>query len=497
MLEQYREAISQFHTRLLTEQFLYHSGQKNQLELYPIYDRFADLFTPDAIGELDHRLTSIPDYFTRQRKGIRLLIGYAQTHYINKRTYQLTEQLAKAEKQAMLHDGRELVSLYAAVKALATEADARHRRHLHQQYLDWLARTNELRQQQWHERHAAAQSLGYADYESMRASHTPIDRSEYLRAASRLLQETESVYFDQLDHALPNLLGLPRGQATQADLPYFLHLPSFAPQFPEDGLLAVYREIQHDLGIDRDKATNIRIDAHERVGKRPWTRTFPARIPDEIHLSVSVGSGLRHYQCLLHEAGRAQRYAWMSPTLLIEFRVCGDPALLHGFGFLFEYLTLDRVWLEQMLHIVKSSTLITLGWLQKLLLIRQAAATVPVEQTLHTAGDWSATTEQYAQCLTDATGFRHDGDACVDVLHDDDSAIDRLRGWLFEAALRERLKTRYGTKWWTSKKAADMLIDLWSSGGEYTAEELASLADLGTLSFDQVISECTRSLKRT
>lgn len=495
MLEQYREAIGQFHAKLLTEQFLYHSGQKNELELYPIYDRFADLFTPGTIGELNHHLASLPEYFTRQRKGISLLIAYAQTHYMNRRTYQLTEQLAQAERQATLNDGHDWIPLYAAMKALAVEQDARRRRHLHQQHLDWIAQTNELRQQQWYERHTAAQSLGYADYGSMRTSHSPADRSEYVRLASRLLQETESDYFGQLDRALPEVLGLPRREATQADLLYFLHLPSFAPQFPEDGLLPVYRELQHDLGIDRDKTTNIRIDARERGGKRPWTRTFPVHIPDEIHLSVSVGSGPRHYQHLLHEAGCAQRYAWMSPTLPVEFRVCGDPALRHGFGFLFEYLTLEPAWLDHMLHIVKPSALVTLGWLQKLLLIRRAAATVPVEQTLHATGDWPTAVEQYAHRLTDATGFRHDGDACFDALDDDDSAIDRLRGWLFEVELRERLKTRYGTKWWTSKKAADMLIDLWSSGGEYTAEELASLADLGALSLDHLISECTRALK--
>jgi hypothetical protein len=497
MLDQYRDALGDFQTNLTAEWFLYHSGQRNSLELHPIYDRFADLFTLDAIKDLQRQLESTSEYFARKRKGIRLLIAFAEKHHLEQRVHPLTEQLARTEKQATLRYGRDSISYYAALDTLATESDALKRRQLHQQRLDWIAQTNDLRQERLAEIHTGAQALGHTHYWSMMATSSQADLSSYADLCARVLQETESLYFRQLERVLPRALGMSRAQADHADLAYFLRLPGFARQFPEDGVLAVYHETLKDLGINLEKKTNIGIDAHQRSGKHPEMRSFPIHIPDEIKISACLRGGPRNYQRLLHEAGRAQSYAWTSAALPIEFKLCGDPAVSEGFGFLFEYLTLDPAWLEEMLHVVKSDEFISFGWLQKLLLIRSSAATLPVARELHSTSDWNAASRQYAQQLTEATGFRHNAEAFLDDLDHDVSAVHSLRGWLFEVQLREYLKTRFGKKWWTSKKAADALIDLWSSGGEYTVEELASLADLGSLSLDHLISEFALALKNT
>jgi hypothetical protein len=59
-----------------------------------------------------------------------------------------------------------------------------------------------------------------------------------------------------------------------------------------------------------------------------------------------------------------------------------------------------------------------------------------------------------------------------------------LSALAFSFGLREYLRVRYGHRWWSSRKAGDELIDLWSTASQYSVEELASLIGFGEISFD-------------
>jgi hypothetical protein len=55
--------------------------------------------------------------------------------------------------------------------------------------------------------------------------------------------------------------------------------------------------------------------------------------------------------------------------------------------------------------------------------------------------------------------------------------------------MREHLKTRYGHAWWRSRKAGEMLIDIWNTGHRYRIEELASIIGLGALDYNWLSAE--------
>ena len=56
--------------------------------------------------------------------------------------------------------------------------------------------------------------------------------------------------------------------------------------------------------------------------------------------------------------------------------------------------------------------------------------------------------------------------------------------------MREYLKTRFGVRWWASRKAGETLIDLWNTGGGTRSKSLPSLIGLGALDFDWLASNC-------
>ncbi len=55
--------------------------------------------------------------------------------------------------------------------------------------------------------------------------------------------------------------------------------------------------------------------------------------------------------------------------------------------------------------------------------------------------------------------------------------------------------TRYGRRWWASRKAGDELIDLWNTSSRYTVEELARLIGIGEISFDLLAESLIAAMK--
>jgi hypothetical protein len=96
--------------------------------------------------------------------------------------------------------------------------------------------------------------------------------------------------------------------------------------------------------------------------------------------------------------------------------------------------------------------------------------------------------------MTDALCVRFSGAGHLHYLNDNLQPADYLRASALESQLREHLRTKFGLCWWTSRKAGEMLVDLWNTGERYTAEELASMIGLGRLDFDWLTAELGTNL---
>jgi hypothetical protein len=494
MLEQYRNEGLAFQEARGREYFLHYTGQKPRLELHPIYERYADLFTLDAIQRLKGQYESTAEYLQRQRWGIKLLRAFAEEHFLEQLTKELTEHIAEFETRTTLRYDSKEMPFHRVVGGLAKEPDPYKRRQLNQQRIQRIGESHEWRLSRLQKLHDGSRTLGYDNYWTMVASWRDCHLSGYADQFTHFLEQTDSLYHRQLREVLPRIIGLPSERAERADVEYFLHLNQYAPWFPESRVVDAYRETLRALGIALDKQNNVGIDDVQRPRKHPRSVCVPIRVPEEIKLSLSLHGGPIDYQTMLHEGGHAQHYAWASSTLPVEFKFAGDPAVSEGYAFLFQHLMLDPLWLDELLDLTIDEEFITLSWLHKLFHVRRYAAKLNYERVLHTTGAFAETSQHYADWLTEATGFRYAAEEFLYDLDEGGYAAHYLRAWLLEVQLREYLKTRFGKKWWHSTKAARFLIELWNTGAEYTAEELASQADLGSLSLDHLMSEFTDAL---
>jgi oligoendopeptidase F len=273
--------------------------------------------------------------------------------------------------------------------------------------------------------------------------------------------------------------------------------------FPKENLKRAYIGTMNELGIKVEKQANIKIDDELRPQKTARASCFRIHPPDDIRLLVSPIGGAYDYRTFFHEAGHAQHFSWVSPTLFErypEFIYPPENATTESFAFLFQNLFNDPIWLsehlpnlreEQARKIARELSLITL------FSVRRAWAKLRYEIELHGYTDIRSEklSASYSSLQTEATGFERDGTLYVWDVDDGFYCTAYLRAWAFEAGFREHLKTRHGRRWWRERKAADALVDIWNVGCRYSVEELAKQIGFNEISFDFLADDLIKAIR--
>lgn len=495
MLDNYRREYVGFYTQWMREHYLYLSGQKCELDLAPIYERYNHLFTRESVAQLKRDLNAQPEHFETERNAIRRLLVFAVEQFLESSANELTQEISLYEARTNIEtSGRSLTFQESAV-SLRTERDRHTRRQIYQRRADVIKGSDDLRAERLGRLHQGARYLGFESYRALHEELRQFDYSTLGREAESLLARTESVYLSRLDQALKRDLGVTITRAERCDALYFLHLSRFDHLFPASTLLGIYRETMARLGIDVESQTNIVVDSEPRPRKNPRAFCMPIAVPDEIVLVLRPMGGQTDYQTLLHEAGHAQHYGWTSPSLRPEFKYTGDYALTETYAFLFNHLISDADWLGTSLGITDSSDLISSVMLTRLYQTRRYVGKLIYELELHAGLRLDRARELYADIQTAATRFETDGTEFLFDVDDGFYSANYVRAWAFEVMLREHLKSRFGRRWWASRPAGDFLKEVWETGDRYTAEEMAQQIGVGPITFDALIDEFNRVLQ--
>ena len=489
MLAEYRQRFSDFNTELVREEYLFRAGRKENYETAHIFSEYSDLFKRAAVEELRAALAATAEYRETEREAIKRLIAFALDGYLESRVRELSEEIGGYEARATIEWGGRVISFHQSATELANEPDPVRRRDLYARRAEVIKGTQDLRAERLERLHEAARESGYESYLAMYRELRGIDYGRLAERLAQFLAQTESQYVTALGPLLARDAHISIDEASRADLPHLKRLTRFDRFFPRGRLIEVYRATFAGLGINVNQQPNIEIDAEPRPRKHPRAFCSPIRIPEEVKLVIRPAGGQSDYQAFLHEAGHAQHFGWASRQLLPEFRFGGDYAVTETYAFLFNYLVLDPRWLAEMLGFAESGEFRHAVTVHKLMTVRRYAAKLLYEVELHAGKLAGVAGPRYAELLTDGVRVRFDETEYLSDLDDAFYAANYLRAWALEAQLREHLKSRFGARWWTSRKAGEELIDLWNTGNRYTAESLASLVGLGEVSFDWLASE--------
>jgi len=495
MLEQYRRDYAEFNAAAMREHYLFGSGQKARLDLAPLYDRYSDLFSRDAVNRLKQQLDEASPHFETERASLGHLLQFAAVEFIEDAAKELTEEVNAYEAAATVEVAGRTMTFQEAVVATATERDRATRLALDGKRLAVIAAANDLRAERLARQHEAARSLGYESYTALFEQVRRLDYEAVWHMAAPLLERTESLYVARLNETLRRDAGTSVEQAERSDYLHLMRLTRYDARFPASRLIEVYRETMAGLGIDTEAQPNIEIDSAVRPNKKSRAYCVPILVPDEIKLMIRPAGGQADYKALLHEAGHSQHYGWTAAGLRPEFKYTGDYALTESYAFLFHHLLTDRAWLTEFVGFANSREFIESSMLVELMIARRSIAKLGYERRLHAGEDFARAADDYAGTLTEATRF---ATTKTEYLSDTDDAFyvtNYVRAWAFEAQLREHIKSRFGERWWASRRAGNFLKEIWETGDRYSADEMASQLGIGPLSFDLVIEEFNAALR--
>jgi hypothetical protein len=355
--------------------------------------------------------------------------------------------------------------------------------------------TNDLRAERFEKRDEAARALGAGPYLALKAELTGLDYAGLSADASRLLADTERAYLVVLEPALAARAGVRPAEAARADALRAFRLDDFDRLFPARRMAVVYRDALAGLGVRTGAQPNVRLDLEERPTKSARAFCSPIRVPGEVVLSVRPSGGYGDYAMLMHEAGHAQHFAFTSPDARVAFARAGDVATTETYAFLFHYLMNDADFLDERFSVPRTTAVRATAALARAYAARRCAGMTIYEEELH-AGRRSLATarDRFEETLFEATRVRPAAAEYLADLGDGTHASSRLRALALEVQVRDHLKTRFGRRWWASRPAGELLKELWSTGGEYTADELAAELGLGAVSFDPLATDLVEGL---
>lgn len=461
MIEEFEKEAEAFHQEVYREYYVVEAGLKEQLDITPIYERYARLFDEKTVKELLG--------MAQDRRG-RYLAEFVTLEYLENLVKGLTEKISNAMRQAAVEWEGEKVPYHNLTSLIANEPAMARRHRLDGLRRNVTASANPERKQRLSNLHDKAKHLGFESYialcDQLRALNLPW-LTEQMRI---LLDETEDTYFHRLEEFLSDI-EVPVEAAARCDILYLFRGRRFDALFPKEALIPGLTNTLAGMGMNLTKQENLQLDTEPRPLKSPRAFCAPIRIPEEVKLVIKPIGGSDDYASLLHEAGHAEHFVNTDPNLTFAFKRLGDNSVTEGYAFLFHYLPLNHHWLHRVLGIEDANGFIKFALFQKLFFLRRYGSKLLYEQELHT--ELEGAERKYVGLLGGGLGLAIGADDYLDDVDDAFYCAQYLRAWIFEVQLRRFLENHFGAEWFTRRKAGEYLISLWQRGQEFSCEELA------------------------
>jgi hypothetical protein len=503
---EYRRDYAAYRSAVERERFSHHAGLVPQPDVKPIEERYADLWTQEAIDKLRHACEDASAQFETERDALRALVGAARLKYVEVSAREIVEELKRCENSARFDWDEQKLSAANAPELIASESDASRRRELTARWLEEVRRCDDLRASRLEILEESARALGFDSRLALHESFADASLEKLAAGAELFLERTAQVYMSRLSRWAARVMpSVAPGALHYADGLFFGRAAYADAYFKGRDFRAVYVETLAGLGVRVEAQRNLHLDEQMRTMKNPRSSCFAVAPPDDVRLVVGAAqAGAVWQRTSFQEGGRAQLFAWASRELSTrypEFVYAPDAATIEGHASLFSGLFLDAVWVGEQygMRATEAREASSQMALVKLHDARRACASL--RHALAHAAAKSVRSEQlaetYAALYTDATGFRYE---TATRLLDADTILDaanELRARLFAAGLAEHLRTRHGRRWYASRPAGDELIDLWNTASRYSVEELARLVWGGELSFELLEEELMAVVNNT
>jgi len=481
MNQDFEQQAETFHQILHQEYYLAEAGLKEHLNIIPIYERYSHLFEEQLVRRL------LSSARTRQET---YLTEWTTLEYLENLVKGHTEYISNEMRNATVEWDGQRVPYHSLRPMMSNEPDTARRHQLEALERGVTASANPERVDRLSSLHRKARDLGFESYVTLCDRLRGLQLDMLSEQMQTLLDTTRQVFFRRLEEYLHHMQ-VPMEEAAPCDILALFRGKRFDELFLEDSMIPVLAKTLCGMGIDLARQDNLEVDTEARALKTSRAFCAPIRIPEEVKLVTKPNGGPDDYSSLMHEAGHAQHFAHVDPSLPFSFKRLGDNSVTEGYAFLFQYLLLNPHWLRKTMGITDSGEYVELARFRKLWLLRRYASKLLYERQLHTELDGAE--KEYASLLSAALGVSVSAE---NYLADTDDAFycaQYLRAWIFEVQLRRFLEEQFGPQWFETREAGDHLISLWQRGQEFRVEELATDMGYDGLTAEYLIEELAQT----
>ncbi len=459
------------------EWYLCLSGQKRDLDLEAIYERFPAPATREAFDLVTARLRSA-DPRSEEHRRLRVLREAVAHYHLDARGKELEQEIERAEAEATVKfPGGKTVPFRTGWVLRDNEPDRGKRQAMEDALSEAVARLTPPREERHRGTHALARELGFPSYVAMIEELSGLDLAALRTLTRPLIHATERIYRGALREALEGAgIRVAPEDVRKHDIGHVFRGSRFDAAFPKDEMVGNVSRFVRNLGLDLTAEGRIRLDLEPRETKSPRAFCSTPVVPDEVYLVIYPHGGPDDWSAFLHELGHALHFGYTRRDIPVEFRRMGDNSLTEGLAILLDHLLLSPRWVSRHTGVAEEpGPYMRFAAFHETYMLRRYAAKLDYELALHEGPDLAGKPDAYARTLTEATAVRYGGEGYLYDVDQHFYCARYLRAWLFQAALTAWLETRYGEGWFGDRAGGNILREIWSHGQTYRPEEILSI----------------------
>lgn len=454
-----------------------------------LYTRFAQLFSPDAVTEVQRALAGATG---EAEQAGRFLLEFLVDGSAAKAAAPELEHRAGWLRAATVPFGEERIPATQLGERLGETATSSVRWALEDGRLGAVEDLEPALIRIIQAEHDVVTELGYGDYVRARGVLAGIDMVATAREAGRFLDETDPLYRELLAWHLPRLADVAPGEARWADAAPLLRAAPLDRFFSSEPTVPAVQTMLREMELDAFAAGRVKV---ETAASGP-TSCHPLDIPGDVRLMTGGLRGRPGWEAMLQQLGTALAFGYTAADLPMEFRWLGDRSVALAYGLTFGGLLTTRPWLKRIAGIPldRQAELLRLQTLLELLSLRVEAARLQYQLEAHDRSGFRIDPERFAEMMSAATGLRHDPREHLWELEIGLFAARRLRAAQLAAILTAYLRDRFDEDWFRNPRAGSALAGLFSSGRRFTAAEQATQLASCNLDFQPVMTRIQERL---
>jgi hypothetical protein len=456
---------------LQNEGRLVRAGLKTEQDTVSIVERYAWLYSDEA-------LDAVGEPADEERRRVRAAV---QQGIVDRRTAAGNDRLSTFYANALAPVGDDEVPFYTTHAQVVAEPDPRRREALANGAGAVMAEAEDLHLEVEATVHEVIRGFGMGGYTAYWSALKAVDYGALRAELVRVAGAAEDLYRAWVQPRMESV-GSSYGECPQAHVPHFRGMPQHDAWFTRERFEAAMRRTFEDLGLELFSAPTIHLDLADRPAKNPRASVWVPEAGREVHLLVRPAGGSTDYAAFLHESGHALHFGLSDRAIGWPLANLGrSMAYAELWSFLVERIGHDPAWIAEATGAsdADAERISTDHAGVDLMLFMRYVGKLSAELELYAGDPLDPVRGQrvYAGTTGARTGFRYDPRAWQFDRDPGYYSADYLRAWLAEAAVEERLRERFGERWWASREAGTWLREQWRRGWAPEAEE--TVAEVG------------------